>query len=126
MNADYDRKSKQGFWLPSWYENKKQVLSLSGRRWYRLKQRTLTDGSYQKHFPTYLGSECLFPDFNTFVEWSRDEFGYNSYTKTGRLWGLDKDILSKGGKIYSPDTCLLFQTLLIPSSKYLIKKVHYL
>jgi hypothetical protein len=57
----------------------------------------------QKKQPTYVG--CLVDErwrnFQVFAEWY--EKNYNSETMQG--WALDKDILIKGNKIYSPETC---------------------
>ena len=41
-----------------------------------------------------------FLDFNFFLTWATNQVGYNN-----NGWQLDKDILVKGNKIYSPETC---------------------
>ena len=41
-----------------------------------------------------------FLDFNFFLSWSKSQIGYNVPD-----WQLDKDILVKGNKTYSPETC---------------------
>ncbi len=58
---------------------------------------------YQQKFPTYIG--CSVDDswhnFQNFGDW----YDKNFNSKTMQGWNLDKDILEKGNKIYSPETC---------------------
>lgn len=58
---------------------------------------------YQKLFPSYIGcivcNEWL--NFQKFAEW----FEQNYYEIPNETMELDKDILSKENKIYSPETC---------------------
>ena len=78
------------------------------------------DEKYQEKYHTYIG--CTVCDewlnFQNFAEWY-----YNNYyeVKDGELH-LDKDILKKGNKIYSPDTCVLIpeqiNTLFIKNNKH--------
>mgnify|MGYP000379088564 FL=1 len=87
-----------------------RIYCLSRNRWNNIKTRTQDKQSVLKTSPTYLGCKNLFKDFNEFVEWSRDEVGYNFCDKIGGkdvLWAIDKDILKIGNINYSPDTCLL-------------------
>ena len=44
-------------------------------------------------------------DFNVFNTWCLTQVGFNNYDEKGRRFVLDKDILVKGNKIYSEDTC---------------------
>lgn len=64
-----------------------------------------TNSKYHKTSPQY--KDCKIcpewqEDKNTFYEWVRQ----NYYTIPGEQIDLDKDILAKGNKIYSPDTCI--------------------
>lgn len=60
--------------------------------------------AYQKHQPTYIG--CSVCDewlcFENFEKW----FEENYYEIPNEKVCLDKDILVKGNKIYSPNTCI--------------------
>lgn len=59
---------------------------------------------YQEKQPTYIG--CTICDewlcFQTFADW----YSENYYEVDGERMQLDKDILFKGNKIYSPETCI--------------------
>lgn len=61
------------------------------------------DEKYSAKFPTY--KDCYvderFHNFQVFAEW------YYSNTWIDAKHVLDKDILIKGNKVYSPDTCIL-------------------
>ena len=71
--------------------------------WYNMLQRCY-DEKYQKKYPTYIGCEASenFHNFQNFAEWYEN----NYYEIEGERMDLDKDILVKGNKIYSPDTCV--------------------
>lgn len=58
---------------------------------------------FKDNSSTYLGCSVAedWYNFQNFAEWY--EKNYNSNTMQG--WHLDKDILFKGNKIYSPETC---------------------
>jgi len=70
--------------------------------WRAMLQRCY-DKKYQEKQPTY--KECTvveeWHNFQNFAKWCKEE--YNPETMEG--WQLDKDILVKGNKIYSPETC---------------------
>ncbi len=55
--------------------------------------------SYQKRHPTYIGCSVdkRWYNFQVFAEWFENNY------KDG--FELDKDVLTKGNKIYSPETC---------------------
>ena len=64
--------------------------------------RRCYDKAELKKYPTYIG--CSVADewkcFQNLGDWFEEN--WNSYMKG---WHLDKDILKKGNKIYSPETC---------------------
>lgn len=66
------------------------------------------DPKYIEKRPTYIGCEVheSWHDFQVFAKWA-DE---NYYEIEGERIALDKDILCKGNKIYSPDTCVFVPT----------------
>ena len=57
--------------------------------------------------PTYKGCSVSdeFKSFSKFSFWAEKQIGANSVDDVGRPFHLDKDILVKGNKVYSPDTC---------------------
>ncbi len=62
------------------------------------------DDKYQERKPTYKECEVCteWHDFQNFSEWYND----NYYEIPNESMALDKDILFKGNKIYSPETCV--------------------
>ena len=69
--------------------------------WKGMLERCYTEKSLAK-CPTYLGCSVSdnFKNFTFFKEWAEKQVGSD---KDG--WNLDKDILVRGNKIYSEDTC---------------------
>ena len=121
-----DIKSESGDWLmlvPKSWRN--QVRTLSGMRWFGIRSRCSAD--YQEKYPTYRGVNNGFKSFNEFVNWSKDEVGYEEFDSKGRYWVIDKDIISSTQgfhKTYSPETCLLIPhsfNALVCSSKRKVK-----
>lgn len=65
----------------------------------------------EKHWwrrPSYIGTTCSenFKSYTYFYEWCNKQVGFNSVDENGKRWCLDKDILFKGNKVYSEDTCV--------------------
>lgn len=71
--------------------------------WNSMLQRCY-DEKYHKKYSTYIGCKVNeeFHNFQNFGEW--DEVNY--YKVEGEIMCLDKDILVKHNKIYSPETCI--------------------
>ena len=65
------------------------------RRCYSAKKQTLS--------ASYIGCTVSdnFKNFQFFAEWCNNQVGFGNDG-----WGLDKDILVKGNKVYSEDTCV--------------------
>lgn len=61
------------------------------------------DPKYQKKKPSYIGCSVSenFKNFTYFYEWARQQIGFGQEN-----YHLDKDLLIKGNKLYSEDTCL--------------------
>lgn len=57
--------------------------------------------------PTYVGTTCSenFKSYSFFYEWCNKQVGFGNKDEKGKNWQIDKDILIKGNKIYSEDTC---------------------
>ena len=71
--------------------------------WHGMLQRCY-DPKYQEKYPTYKGCkvEDYLLNFQNMAEWINE----NYYEVPGEVMCLDKDILYKGNKVYSRDTCI--------------------
>ena len=68
-----------------------------------------------------------FKKYSYFYEWVNKQVGFNSVDDMGNIFQLDKDLLSKGNKIYSENTCVFLPleiniALVIKDSEH--KKFH--
>lgn len=79
--------------------------------WFQMIRRCFDEKEKEKR-PSYKNATCCkeWLLFENFYEWlhSQENFDkwYNSKSNKER-WCLDKDILAKGNKVYSPETCCL-------------------
>lgn len=71
--------------------------------WHNMLRRCYDEKEHKKH-PTYINCKASenFLNFQEFGEWDSE----NYYEIEGEKMELDKDILVKHNKIYSPDTCI--------------------
>ena len=92
------------------------VLTKEYTLWVGMLQRCYSD-TYQKKHPTYIGCEVSdnFLHYEYFYDWCQKQVGFG---KCG--FQLDKDLLTKGNKVYSEDTCVFIpseiNTVLIKST----------
>lgn len=58
--------------------------------------------------PTYTGTTCSenFKSYTFFYEWCQTQVGFGNVDENNKNWYLDKDILVRGNKHYSEDTCV--------------------
>ncbi len=76
--------------------------------WRSMLARCYTERNLKKK-PAYIG--CTVSDnfkmYEFFYEWCNEQIGFNAIDENGRQFALDKDLLIKGNKLYSEDTCVL-------------------
>lgn len=86
-------------------ENHKIVKEYS--IWNSMLQRCF-DKTYMKKFPTYDNVTCCeeWLMYENFYEWLHKQENFDKWFN-GDKWAIDKDILLKGNKVYSPDNCCL-------------------
>jgi len=82
-------------------ENNKKTNKYTS--WYGVMKRCYGE-TFQKTRPTYIGCTVIkeWLNFQTFGDW----YDENYYKIEGKIMCLDKDILHKGNKIYSPENCV--------------------
>ncbi len=80
----------------------KQVVTKEYRLWCNMLNRCYGE-KYQQKCPTYSG--CLvsenFKYFQYFAKWCQSQIGFGL-----AMYQLDKDILTRGNKVYSETTCV--------------------
>lgn len=72
------------------------------------------DEKFKKKQPTYEDIICCenWLLFENFYEWLHKQPNFDKWYNGYSDWDLDKDILIKGNKIYSPDTCVLIPSII--------------
>ena len=81
--------------------------------WKNMLRRCYSD-TYKKKYPTYIDCKCSenFKSFEYFYGWCNKQIGFDN-----EGFELDKDLLTKGNKVYSEDSCIFIpseiNTLLI-------------
>lgn len=73
--------------------------------WYDMLLRCTEN--FQSRFPNYKGTACSenFKSFHFFYKWCNEQCGFRKVDLKGKVWQLDKDLLSSGGKTYGEHTC---------------------
>ncbi len=80
------------------YEKDKQTVSY--RKWIKMMWRC-RDNNHLMYADCYVCD--AWHDFQTFSKWFYEHYN----PETMQRWHLDKDLLVKGNKVYSPETCCL-------------------
>ena len=75
--------------------------------WYSMLKRCF-DEKYKNKYPAYKYVTCCedFLYYSKFYEWLHNQPNFNKWI-IEENWNVDKDILIKGNKIYSQETCCL-------------------
>lgn len=84
--------------------------SFKDRKVFKIWNAMLKRAYCEKHLkthPSYKGVEVCeeWFDFQNFAGWCYKEKFYDAVDNGGRSYNLDKDLLVKGSKVYSPDVC---------------------
>lgn len=77
------------------------------RTWSGVLERSFDEKIKEKNL-TYKDATCCneWIYYENFYEWLHSQSNFDKWAN-GNRWALDKDILVKGNKIYSPETCCL-------------------
>lgn len=76
--------------------------------WYEIIKRCFDDNYKEKH-PEYISATCCqdWLYYPNFYEWLHSQENFDKWQDGNSNWCIDKDILIKGNKHYSPETCCL-------------------
>ena len=109
IHGQPDRKSESGLWMKTWKERQpgKTIThhSRASGLWNKINARCLPGGKYQMTGPSYIGVTNGFSGFQEFAEWCNQQPGYSAKDSLGMFFEIDKDIISLGNKVYSPEYC---------------------
>lgn len=95
-----DFKDRSGNWVQQVKYKGKVFRTRLGDAYGGIINRYKVGGYIQNNKPTYVGCTNGFSSFNEFAGWAVLQVGYGCDG-----YALDKDILVKGNKVYSKDTC---------------------
>lgn len=75
--------------------------------WSNILQRCFNEEFVKAH-PTYKDATCCkeWLLYENFYEWLHSQPNFDKWY-VGKKWAVDKDIIVKGNKLYSPETCCL-------------------
>lgn len=98
MKVLEDFKDRNGLWVASIWYNGESIRTRAGATWYNMTVRC--SEAYKLRNPTYSACRHTFVDFQDFANWCHKQIGYGCDG-----FQLDKDLLLKGNKVYSKETC---------------------
>lgn len=93
---------------------------LEYKAWGNMLNRAYCE-SFKRNNPTYDNVTVCeeWYNFQNFVKWCQSQVGFSNRDASGLSYHLDKDILVRGNKIYSPETCCFVPRVI---NNLLIKK----
>ena len=96
------------------YSKGNSIITINGKKtkeyetWRGMLKRCY-DEKYLIKEPTY--NKCSISDewliYDNFYNWVINQENYGKWHTGGREWAIDKDIIYKGNKLYSKETCFL-------------------
>ena len=77
-------------------------------QWATMRDRCKVGGRQQRLYQNYVGCtyDPAWESYDVYIEWARQQVGFMNRTETGKIWQLDKDLLSKGNKQYGQQFCV--------------------
>lgn len=87
-----DYKSNQGFWVRSERVDGVKRLTNAGQLWNNIEARCNPLSAECTRYPSYIGTENHFEDFQHFAEWCQSQQGYQKLDESGNKYHLDKDL----------------------------------
>lgn len=115
--ANFQNGTIKNLFAPSVYEigiiGNEYPVSINGKitkeynAWYGMLKRCF-DEKYKNKYPAYKYVTCCkdFLYYSKFYEWLHNQPNFYKWI-VEKNWNVDKDILIKGNKIYSQETCCL-------------------
>lgn len=109
LELGFDIKDRSGLWIKTFSGGGKRYITRACVKYSSMNKRCLIGGAEHKKRPSYIGCYTSenFKDFQFFVYWARAQIGYYNDG-----WHLDKDLLVKGNKQYSEDTCVFIPNII--------------
>lgn len=104
---DYNARSAFGVGVLGEDFNPSERQSLTHRTWNHMLERCYSKIAKTKH-TTYMDASAseYFKYYSNFKFWCNNQIGFSTKDLNGRFFVLDKDILIRGNKTYSEDTCV--------------------
>lgn len=77
-------------------------------QWHSMRSRCRIGSAEQVRNECYLGCthDPSWHSYDVWMDWAKQQIGFLNRDEKGAVWQLDKDILIKGNKYYSPETCV--------------------
>lgn len=97
----HDVKDADGIWLASQTTSEGRCFTRAWVYFNGMRARCRPGSAAQAQRPTYAGCVNAFASFQEFADWATAQPGYGNDG-----WSIDKDLLIKGNKVYSKETCV--------------------